>query len=120
MSRGRSNNFRKNGDPYSHSVTVRIDHDTAQQLDQFQNAFGLETRGSAILALMKAGMSSVPMDTAIFEISQASVREHRRWFTDALAKFFEDAHRDIGQYAPDGGEYAAGPGYRMVKPRGAQ
>ncbi len=85
----RSRNFRKNGDPYSHSVTVRIDHETAVQLDQWQNAFGLETRGAAILALMKAGLSSVPLQTAIFEICQAAVREHRIHFTDGLATHFE-------------------------------
>lgn len=71
-------------------VTVYLDEELAVQLDQYQNSFGLDSRALAAVALMKAGMSSVPLETAVFEISQASVREHRKFFTDALASFFEN------------------------------
>jgi hypothetical protein len=71
-------------------VTVHLSPEDLAVLDQWQNSFGLDSRALAAVALMRAGSSAVPLNTAVFEISQASVREHRRFFTDALARFFEE------------------------------
>jgi len=71
-------------------ITIHLDDDLIFQLDQWQNSFGLDSRGLAALAALKAGLSAVPLDTAIFEISQASVKEHRKFFIEALIRFFED------------------------------
>lgn len=71
------------------SVTVFLDDELVVQLDQWQNSFGIETRGLAAAAMMRAGGSAVPLDTAVFEISQASVKEIRKAEIDALVAFFE-------------------------------
>lgn len=71
-------------------VTVFLDDSMRTQLDQYQNAFGIDTRALAAEALMRAGMSAVPLDTMILEVSRASVKEHRRFFTEGLARFFRE------------------------------
>jgi len=70
-------------------VTVALSPEDIVVLDQWQNQFGLDSRALAAVALMRAGASAIPLDTAVFEISQASVSEHRKHFTNALAGFFE-------------------------------
>lgn len=72
------------------TVTVHLDEDDVLAIDQYQNSFGIDSRGDTVRALFRAGVSAVPLNTAIFEISQASVREHRKYFTEALARFFEE------------------------------
>ncbi len=71
------------------AVTVFLDEDLVMQLDQWQTSFGIETRGLAAQAMMRAGASAVPLNTAVFEISQASVREIRKAETDALMAHYE-------------------------------
>lgn len=71
------------------SVTVHLDPDMAMQLDQWQNQFGLDSRSLAAQAMMKAGVSAVPLDTAVFEICMAAVREHRRAESEALLEHYE-------------------------------
>lgn len=66
-----------------------LDEDLVMQLDQWQTSFGIETRGLAAQAMMRAGASAVPLNTAVFEISQASVREIRKAETDALMAHYE-------------------------------
>ncbi len=76
-------------------VTVFLDEAMVFQLDQYQNSFGLETRAIAASALMKAGMSAVPLDTFIFEVCQAAVKEHRKFFTEKQIEFFEQQLHEL-------------------------
>lgn len=71
------------------TVTVYLDDDMVMQLDQWQTNFGIETRGLAAQAMMRAGASAVPLNTAVFEISQASVKEIRKAETEALIAHYE-------------------------------
>ncbi len=76
--------------PGTHRVTVLIDAAFASELDQYQNAFGIDSRGLALLALAKAGKSAMPLETAAFEIVHAAAKEHRKAMTDATIRFHEE------------------------------
>ena len=71
------------------TVTVHLDEEFVYQLDQYQTQFGIETRGAALVAFAKSGMSAIPLNTAVFEISQASVREVQKAERDALLAYLE-------------------------------
>ncbi len=71
-------------------VTLNLSPDDLVALDNYQTTFGIDSRGLTALALMRAGLSSVPMNTMVFEVAQAAVSEHRRYFTERTLKFFEE------------------------------
>ncbi len=90
MSFGRRRKYGDQFQPGTHRVTVTIDADLAGQLDQYQNAFGIDSRGLALVALAKAGISALPLESAAFEIVHAAAKEHRKAMTDATIRFHEE------------------------------
>lgn len=74
---------------YGPKVTVHLDDAMRSALDQWQHNFGIDSRSDAALAMMRAGCSAVPLDTAVFEISQASVRERQEAEIAALVAYYE-------------------------------
>ncbi len=80
---------RRSKGPAHRQVTIYLSDDDVLMLDQWQTQFGLDTRGLAVLALMRAGASAIPLDTAIFEIAQASARATQKFISDGLADFCE-------------------------------
>lgn len=70
-------------------VTVYIDDDVAQQLDQMMVSFGLDNKSQAAGVAIKAGLSAIPVETTIHEVSQASVKNIHKHEFDALAEYLE-------------------------------
>jgi len=74
----------------SSRVTVYVDADMNLMIDQWQNQFGIDSRGLAALAMMKAGSGLVPLNSATFALVHAAVTEHRKALNEATVRFFEE------------------------------
>lgn len=70
-------------------ITIHLDPEIVQHLDLLQNTFGLDTRASAALVLIKAGMSAIPMETAVFETCRQAVASTRKHLFNEMAIFFQ-------------------------------
>lgn len=69
------------------SITIHLNEEDSIALDQFSFDLNLDSRSEAVVCLMRAGRAALPVDTAIFEICQASIANLRRTEADALADF---------------------------------
>lgn len=81
-------------------IYVPLEPELAQQLDQWQLHFGFETRGLAAAAMMRAGISAVPLDSVVFAACMAAVRQFRDQEVHALVSFLEDRLRLYNGHKP--------------------
>lgn len=73
----------------SRSVTVHFPEEFAYALDEYVVGLGLEGRAAGLIMLAKAGMSSVPLDSAIGTAMMQAVNSVKRTEFEELAKHFE-------------------------------
>jgi hypothetical protein len=75
--------------PYK-SVTIPLDEELAYQVEQVMIAYGLDSRGQAAAALVRAGASAVAGDAFMASVLTDQLREFREGEAAALAKFYEE------------------------------
>lgn len=76
-------------------VTVTLDPDTAQHLDQMMMHLGLESRGGTLLMLIQAQLSATPLDSLEFSAIQTTLRLLREQETSWLAQQYEQRIRSL-------------------------
>lgn len=69
------------------AVTIFLEPEDSVALDQWAFSFNLDNRAAAALCIFRAGIAAVPLDTAIFEVCAAAVRETRKAEFLALEEF---------------------------------
>jgi len=80
---------RSNKSATTRTVSVHLEPDIAQALEQTMISFGLENKSETVIMMMRAFLSAVPENTTVFEVCQQSVREIRKAEFTALAEFYE-------------------------------
>jgi len=86
---------KKNNDSRARYISLNLtdDPELAQQVDQWMVSYGLDSRSQALKVMIKTAISAVPLDTMIFEIAQAAVKQSRMTEYDALREFYEGRAR---------------------------
>lgn len=74
----------------SKSVTLHMDPEVAQIVDQTMINFGLDSKSNTICMMIHAFSSMFPERTTVFEVAQAASRELRRAEFDSLAEYYEN------------------------------
>lgn len=76
--------------PNAHTITVHMDPEIAQIVDQTLINFGLDNRSSTICMMVKAFSSMFPERTTVFEVAQQATREIRKAEFESLATYYEE------------------------------
>jgi hypothetical protein len=89
---------KKNNDGRTRYISLNLtdDPEIAQHIDQWMVSYGLDSRSQTLKVMIKTAVSAVPMDTMIFEIAQAAVKQSRMTEYDALREFYEGRARLFG------------------------
>lgn len=74
--------------PYK-SITVPLDEDLAYTVEQTMVSYGLDSRGQAAAALMRAGASAIAGDAFLHSVLESSMKQFRDNEAEALANFYE-------------------------------
>lgn len=75
------------------SITVPLDEELAHTVEQTMISYGLDSRGQAAAALIRAGASAIAGDAFLHSVLDDSLRAFRESEADALAKFYEERAR---------------------------
>lgn len=75
------------------SVTIHMDDELAQQVEQTMISFGLESKSAAAAALIRAGYGAIAGDAFLNEVLQTELKNFRDNESRALAHFFEERAR---------------------------
>lgn len=76
--------------PGHRTLTLHLEPEDSYAIDNYSLSFGLESRSGAALALLRAGISGVPLETFEFEVLQLGVKETRKAEFEALANFYSE------------------------------
>lgn len=71
------------------SITVPLDEELAYQVEQTMISYGLESRGQAAAALIRAGASAISGDAFLHSVLDDAMRQFRDNEATALADFYE-------------------------------
>lgn len=71
------------------TITVHVDDELAQLLDQYMFQFGLESRGDAVAALTRAAMSAIPLQGLESEMLRLTMKQIRAQEYESLTQHFE-------------------------------
>lgn len=72
------------------TVTLHMEPEIRQVVDQTMMNFGLENRSSTICMIIGSWASAMLENKVIFDVCQQSVREVRKAEFEALARHFDD------------------------------
>lgn len=81
---------RKSSQGQRFQVTVPMDAELAQALDQTMISFGIDHRGDCAAMMMRGWLSAVPLDTTVHEVCRISVKRTRQHEFEALAQYYAD------------------------------
>ncbi len=73
--------------------TVNFSEDFALALDNYAIGLGLQDRASALILLAQAGMSTLPLESAVGEAMRRAVNAVKKTEFEELAKHFEERAR---------------------------
>lgn len=72
----------------SHQVTIHMDPETLYAVEQYQIGLGLDSRADAVMCLLRAGISSVPLDAMVGEVVTQAVRQTKKELSNEVSDFF--------------------------------
>lgn len=74
-------------------VTIHLDLELAQAIDQTMLSFGMESRAETIMMMCRAWGSMFPENSTVFEIAVAAAKKLRKDEFEALATHYETRAR---------------------------
>jgi hypothetical protein len=71
------------------TITVPLDEELAYQVEQTMISYGLDSRGQAAAALIRAGASAISGDAFLHAVLDDAMRQFRENEARALSDFYE-------------------------------
>lgn len=72
------------------SITVPLDEELAHTVEQTMISYGLDSRGQAAAALIRAGAAAIAGDAFLHSVLDDALKQFRHSEADALAQFYEE------------------------------
>ncbi len=86
---------RSNKTNTSSTVTVHLEPEVRQIVDQTMLNFGLDGRSATIAMIIASWQAAIPENTMVYLIAQQATREIRKHLFDKLAAFFENEAKQM-------------------------